>query len=71
MIRWQKERPNKGGFLAIPEEINGVSFADGKVLTIYCEPHKLNHLIKNIHKEWGMDYIEDKKVPKGTKRGPN
>jgi len=57
LIGFQKERPNKGGFLAIPEEINGVSFADGKVLTIYCEPHKLNHLIKNIHKEWNTNML--------------
>ena len=26
---------------------------------------KIRNFRKNIHKEWGMDYIEDKKVPKG------
>ena len=26
---------------------------------------KIRNFRQNIHKEWGMDYIEDKKVPKG------
>ena len=50
-VGFQKERPNKVGFLGIPESIDGINFNDAKVMTLYCEPHKLSNIIKNINKE--------------------
>ena len=50
-------RPNKLGFLVTLEDINGISPLEAKVITIFCEQHKLSNLIKNINKEHNLRYL--------------
>lgn len=48
------QRPNKLGFLAIMEAENSVQ---DKIITIYCEPHRLSSLIKNLKKEHNFNLM--------------
>ncbi len=50
-------RPNKAGFLVTLEHINGVNPLEAKVITIFCEEHKLNNIVKNINKEHNLRYL--------------
>lgn len=51
------QRPNKLGFLAMPEEIDGLKFSEVKIMTLYCEPHKLSNIIKNLQKEHNFRFF--------------
>ena len=57
LIGMQLNRPNKLGFLAIPEDVDGLNYVESKVMTLYCEPHKLSNIIKNIHKEHNFNFL--------------
>ena len=50
-------RPNQAGFLVTLEHINGVNPLEAKVITIFCEEHKLGNIVKNINKENNLRYL--------------
>ena len=52
-------RPNNAGFLVTLENINGISPLEAKVITIFCEQHKLSNLIKNINKEHNLRFLAE------------
>ena len=54
LVGFNQHRPNKLGFLAIPE---GKNWMEQKTMTIYCEQHKLSSLIKNLKKEHNFNLM--------------